>query len=378
MISSLFALMVLFAAVPPLLYGQGKRPKTPPAASEPADTTLDRYQAPYPRSTVITGVVFNDASARTLAPGSDIWPITWAADGHLYTSWGDGGGFGGTNSDGRVSLGIGRVEGGKDEYHGFNIAGGRNAPHPAPFTGKSEGLLALGNTLYLWRDGKGSDNANFSSAGLYRSDDFGATWRATGVAFSKEKGAFAPGDEGLFALAFCQFGRGYEGARDHFVYIYAPDVIDPSHWSLRKPGRVNLLRVPRSRIEDQSAYEVFTGLDASGRPQWTASVARRQPVWEDPINGTHRMAASYNPGLKRYLLTNVTVNRFGWMTLYDAPEPWGPWTLAHVEYNPERWGTWTILFTFVNKWLSPDGRSFVLVHTRNDSWSTIEGTFIVR
>ena len=33
----------------------------------------------------------------TLAPGSDIWPLTWAADGHQYTTFGDGGGFGGTD-----------------------------------------------------------------------------------------------------------------------------------------------------------------------------------------------------------------------------------------------------------------------------------------
>ena len=34
-----------------------------------------------------------------------------------------------------------------------------------------------------------------------------------------------------------------------------------------------------------------------------------------------------------------------------------------------------ILFSFVNKWLSPDGRDFVLVHTRNDRWASIEGRF---
>ena len=30
---------------------------------------------------------------------------------------------------------------------------------------------------------------------------------------------------------------------------------------------------------------------------------------------------------------------------------------------------------FVNKWLSADGRDFVIVHTRNDRWATIEGRF---
>src|SRR5262245_60691408 len=62
--------------------------------------------SPYPPSPVITGVTFRDETARTLAPGSDIWPLTWAADGHQYTLFGDGGGFGGDNRDGRVSLGV--------------------------------------------------------------------------------------------------------------------------------------------------------------------------------------------------------------------------------------------------------------------------------
>lgn len=60
-------------------------------------------EPPYSPSAVIQGISFDDGKARTEAPGSDNWPIAWAANGHLYTSFGDGGGFGGTNSDSRVS-----------------------------------------------------------------------------------------------------------------------------------------------------------------------------------------------------------------------------------------------------------------------------------
>lgn len=114
------------------------------------------FRPAYPPSPVIARVTFEDTSVREEAPGSDIWPITWAADDQLCTPWGDGGGFGGTNSKGRVSLGFARVTGGRRDYRGENIAGGVGAPHPAPFTGKSEGVLALGDTLYLWRDGDAS------------------------------------------------------------------------------------------------------------------------------------------------------------------------------------------------------------------------------
>jgi hypothetical protein len=320
-------------------------------------------------------VRFDDRTARTAAPGSDIWPITWADDGHLYTAWGDGGGFGGTNQDGRVSFGVARVEGGKRDYRGVNLAGGRNAPHPMPFAGKSEGLLALGPTLYVWRDGEGGSLGYFKSIALWRSDDHGATWREVGVRFSKAGGDFAGNDEGIFAPAFCQFGRAYAGARDGYVYTYAPDTIDPAHWHIRRPGRINLLRVPRDQIESKAAYEFCAEVGPGSSPRWTKDPAQRQPVWADATQGTHRIAVSYNPGLGRYLLTTITHNRDGWMSIYDAPEPWGPWTHVHTEFNPERWGTYTIIFTFVNKWLGADGRDFVIVHTKDDRWATIEGRF---
>lgn len=342
------------------------------------NAAVEDFRAPYPSSEKIVGVTFDDRTARTAAPGSDIWPITWADDDKLYTAFGDGGGFGGTNEEGRVSLGVARIEGGRTDYRGINLAGGKGAPHEPPFTGKSEGILALGRTLYLWRDGDASSPGYFKFFELWRSDDQGATWRATGVRFSKAGGDFAASDAGLFAPAFCQFGIGGSGARDEFIYVYAPDTIDPSHWNVRLPGRINLLRVPRTQIEEKKAYEFYAGTLANGSIRWDRAAAQRKPVWEDAINGTHRIAVSYNPGLRRYLLTTITRSREGWMSIYDAPEPWGPWTHVHTEHNPARWGSLTILFTFVNKWLGADGRDFVIVHTKNDRWATIEGRFIIK
>src|SRR3990172_7044079 len=41
---------------------------------------------PYPPSQVITGVSFDWSSREQMASGSDNWPVTWAADGHQYTT----------------------------------------------------------------------------------------------------------------------------------------------------------------------------------------------------------------------------------------------------------------------------------------------------
>jgi len=60
---------------------------------------------PYPRSTLIERMVWHWDTHTVAAPGSDLWPVTWGPDGDMYTAWGDGGGFGGSDREGRVSLG---------------------------------------------------------------------------------------------------------------------------------------------------------------------------------------------------------------------------------------------------------------------------------
>ena len=65
----------------------------------------DTVVSPYPKSQVISDISLDWSTYERRAPGSDNWPITWADDNNQYTSWGDGGGFGGSNTEGRVSLG---------------------------------------------------------------------------------------------------------------------------------------------------------------------------------------------------------------------------------------------------------------------------------
>ena len=86
--------------------------------------------APYPPSPVIADIVWDWSSHRRRAAGSDNWPITWADDDHQYTTWGDGGGFEGTNVTGRVTFGVARIEGGHEDYTGINIMGGVNPEQP--------------------------------------------------------------------------------------------------------------------------------------------------------------------------------------------------------------------------------------------------------
>jgi hypothetical protein len=328
--------------------------------------------APYPPSPVITDVTFEWSSHERYAPGSDNWPVTWADDGHQYTAWGDGGGFGGTNGDGRVSLGVAVVKGGASSYEGYNQWGGEDAAHPATFGGKSYGIIALGKALYMWVS-PGSGAKTQEEARLYRSTNRGASWTAASWAFEQGDGFVLP--------TFLQFGRDYAGARDPYVYIYANHVKDGSSVDIQQPGEITLMRAPKAELMEREAYQFFAGLNAEQQPTWTANITKRRPVFTDRNGIGWNTSVSYNPGLRRYLLITehhrLKEGNFG---LFDAPEPWGPWTTVAYTYafgEPHVEAS-TFFWNFSNKWLSGDGKDFVLVFTgvnSNDSWNTVHGTF---
>lgn len=336
---------------------------------------MQKSNAPYPKSTFIKGIEFDWDSRIRLGDGSDNWPLTWADDDNQYTSFGDGGGFGGSNYDGRASFGFARVEGTKDNFKGINVWGGKDAENPVQFGGKCWGIICIDGTIYMWRSGAGSDDC-YAFHRLYKSNNYCATWEDTGVEF--HIGSFK-NSYGIFVPTFLQFGKDYSGARDNYVYIYAPDV-KITEWALQQPGEISLLRVPKDKLEQRDKYEFYCGLDKDNNPTWTADGDLRKPVFSDP-NGVMRTSAIYNPGLKRYfLITQHTKRNYGW-GIYEAPEPWGPWsTVLYVdEFSPYE----CKLISYMNfspKWWGDNGKSFVLNFTGReycDAWNTIEGKFIL-
>ena len=324
---------------------------------------------PYPPSTVIMGVTWNFSSLRRAALGSDLWPVTWADDGNLYTSWGDGGGFGGTNDLGRVSLGVARITGTPTSLGATNLFGGYAAQTPATFIGKAGGLLSVGGVLYMTLE-KQNQWLNLK---LGRSLDHGLTWQFNSTSawdFDEPDGAFSD-------MTFLNFGRDYRGARDNYVYAYSQDK-RADYSSPRITRTIALARVPKDRIMDRAAYKYFAGFDAAGQPTWTADITARKPIFTDPGGVGWGVRVGYDPGLKRYLLTVFHAWDGSW-GIFDAPEPWGPWTTVAyytdwIDSHP-KFG-----FSFPEKWQSSDGRSFVMVFSGTgpyDAFNTIQGTFTV-
>lgn len=316
--------------------------------------------APYPTSKVIAGITWADKETIVRkAKGSDNWPLTWADDDKQYTAYGDGRGFEPFVPK-KLGLGLARIEGNPPDFQGVNIpslSGEQLGDGVA--SKKASGILCVEGVLYLW-------TRNAGNAQLAWSKDHGKTWQWTDWKFTTSFGC----------PTFLNFGKNYTGARDEFVYIYSHDA-DSAY---TPADRMILARVPKQSITERDAYEFFRGLDDKGRPLWTKETAEGGAVFTSK-GRCYRSGITYNFGLKRYLWVHIlpgtqgkkTDPRFeGGLAVYDAPEPWGPWTTV---YFTEKWDVGPgETASFPTKWMSDDGKALHLVFSGEDCFSVRRAT----
>ncbi len=301
-------------------------------------------RAPYPPSPVIRRAEFAKEIRRT-AIDSDNWPLTWGDDDTQYTSYGDGFGFE-PHVEKKLGMGFARIIGGPGDYRGVNLRSAAEQTGNGAKSPKASGILMVDGVLYLWV-------RNVENAQLLWSLDRGKTWQA---GFKMETAFGSP--------AFLNFGRNYAGARDAFIYSYSQD--GPSAYE--SDNGVMLARVAKDRMRDRSSWEFFERLDAGGRPIWTPDVTRHGAVFHYPAN-CQRVDAVYNAGIGRYLLALGYDHAGGW-GLFDAPEPWGPWTtVLHRQWDLAG----THGYRLPAKWISKDGLTMTLVFSGvkpNDAFCT--------
>lgn len=154
--------------------------------------------------------------------------------------------------------------------------------------------------------------------------------------------------------------------RDQFVYIYSHD----NDSAYLPADRMVMARVPKDRVRQRGAYEFFTGIDDAGQPTWSTDVARRGAVFTHS-GRCYRSGVTWNAGLKRYLWCQMFPGpdtRFeGGFAIFDAPEPWGPWTTV---FSTELWDVGPGETSSVPaKWISDDGRTIHLVFSGDDHFS---------
>ncbi|MCA9199077.1 MAG: serine hydrolase [Planctomycetales bacterium] len=320
-----------------------------PDVSQP-DVSQQRGRPPYPPTAVITGIEWAPASQIVRrARGSDNWPMTWADDDSLYTAYGDGTGFE-PFIDGKLSMGLVRIKGTANSFTAENL---RSPSFETKGDGakgrKASGLLMVDGILYLLARNAGNSQLAWSA-------DHGTTWTWSDWKFTESFGC----------PTFLNFGRNYDGARDEFVYLYSHD-----NSSAYEPAdRMVLARVSKDHVGERTAYEFFAGLGDSGSPTWSPDIAQRAAVFHHPSR-CYRSGISYNAALKRYLWCQIIPGldtRFeGGFGIYDAPEPWGPWTTV---FFTEEWDVGPGETSSIpTKWVSDDGRTVHLVFSGDDHFS---------
>lgn len=311
-----------------------------------------------PPSPVIRGIEWAPASTIIRkAPGGDNWPVTWGDDDALYSAYGDGRGFK-PFVEKKLSMGLVRITGGPSDFAGKNLrsptaektGGGASGP-------KVSSLLMARGVLYMLA-------RNTKNSQLAWSADRGQTWTWADWKFTTSFGY----------STFLNYGRNYQGSRDDFVYVYSQD----SDSAYRRADRMVLARAPLESLTKPSFWEFFVRQNANG-PVWSSDVGKRGAVFTRP-GLCYRSSVSYNAGLKRYLWCQTGPGkdtRFrGGFAIFDAPEPWGPWTQV---FATDQWdvgpGETSCLPT---KWMSKDGRTVHLVFSGDDHFSVRKGTLRLR
>jgi hypothetical protein len=316
---------------------------------------------PYPPSAVITGL--NWAPADTIlraAKGSDNFPLTWADDGELYTAYGDGWGFE-PRVEEKLSLGFARISGDPQDLQAENIRSEDELRGEGESGKKASGLLMVDGRLYMW-----VRNANLRGEGcqLAWSDDRARSWTWSDWTFAE-----------FGYCTFINYGQNYAGERDDYIYTVTHD--HPSAY--QAADQFILMRVHKSQVRDRNAYEFFSGTDLQGQPTWTEAIEERSPVFTNP-GMARRSSVSYNAALGRYLWWqgfphSGDERASGGFGVFDAPEPWGPWTTVYLTEN------WDVgpgeTASFPTKWMSEDGKTITLVFSGNDHFSTRQADLMV-
>jgi hypothetical protein len=179
------------------------------------------------------------------------------------------------------------------------------------------------------------------------------------------------------------FGRDYAGGHDGFAYVLSPD----SNAAYSVANRFVLARVPLNRIREREAYEFFAGRAPDDSAAWTTNLDLRADVLER-AEICYRPSVTFNPALNRFLLVHPRPNersrdaggkvdlRFhGGLVVYEAPRPWGPWS---VVFDTENWDVGPgDSASFPTKWMSADGRTLYLVFSGDDSFSVRKAELVL-
>jgi hypothetical protein len=312
----------------------------------------------------IVGATLGDAIRIQPEGNGDVWATTWAGDGNLYSAADDAIGFG---EECRSNLAVFRIEGEEpphllgsmvnpmSDYGALTELGPDHACWKANGLTCIEGVLYLGVSRHLYYAAPHWVQHAWDSS-IVKSEDYGRTWsQAPKLGHSMFPG---PTFGAPFFVQYGQDGEGSPDGADTYVYAVSSDGV----WD--NGSSMILGRVRRDRIAalDPADWEFVHRFDEDGQPLWTSRHDSASYTFRNPgrtsMTGIHYVSALGVYVMPQWYYTDLSgpaPDR--WQSsqweLYQAPAPWGPWTLFHrQEFAPEGFYNPTI----PAKFMSPDGR----------------------
>jgi hypothetical protein len=258
----------------------------------------------------------------------DTFPLTWADDDEIYTSSGDPN-WGETFS----GLDVEKISGPPNEakivklsHMNEYLGWGGDGPKPS-------GMICVDGILYfafqnMLRNKKppfSLRSQHGSDAQIIYSSSKGMLWTP---ALNTISTPMFPGSH-FGGPSFINFGKNNEGARDNFVYAVSSDQWDNG-------THLRLGRVDKERITSRGAWQWIAAFKDSGDPVWHEDLEEAVPILSLYKSiGLPDMV--YLKSIGRYLLLTWRLHEDFSPTagtdllIFEAPEPWGPFSLVHFE-----------------------------------------------
>lgn len=361
---------------------------------------------PFKKSKLFSEIIFSDRYANYT--NADTWYPTWAEDNNLYSPWTDG-----YILDNNQSAYV-TFDNAHPEYpcNSLEYMGRAAATAQAKISGDDPlnltienlkpridasplpygGRYPCGSLIYngVWYYGTYSltNNPNNNCNGVgwtefgpfvgFRiSTDYGKTWTETKCSPSNPLFGENPAKAKvkIGSPHFVDFGKNMEHSPDGYAYLIAHGSTNPmscNNWI--QGDQIYLVRVKPDieNINNQEAYEYYSGKSSNGKAVWTKNFAQIKPLleWEGYLGC---VTATYNPGLKRYLMCitrghkNFMLNgihvddRYDTMIL-ESESLIGEWKI--IKYL-DRFGPAAYFVNIPSKFISPDGKTMWLSYSAN-------------
>jgi hypothetical protein len=304
--------------------------------------------------------------------GGDTWIAAWADDDNLYVTSDDTSGFDNACGKSGSNLAVNRISGAMppqlrgETVNCMKVYGRGSETKDDGGMWKACGITCVDGVLYMGvsrqltcpTEPKLTWQGRYSpfpiqetwDSSIISSPDHGRTWSS-----APELGhSMFPGRT-FSTPFFVQYGKDGKEQDESDSYVYA--VSNDGAWN--NGNWMTLGRVPRNRIArlDAKDWEFTHGFDDKQQPIWKPDHSGSLYVFRAP-GQTSMAGIHYIAPLRRYILPQWHYTRLDdpnrmWdatrWDFYEAPAPWGPWTLFYSQnFEPEGWYNPSIPSKFIN------------------------------